>query len=118
VGAVAVAAGGADAVAGVVRAGVDGAAGIVVCVGTAVGLTVDFSLTTGTTAAGLLVAAAGVDGEEEDEEQAAAAMPMTNTSPQNAMNPVSALCLAAQGCGRCGAPGTPYDVRAGGYCCP
>ena len=47
----------------------------------------------------LLVAVTGVD---DDEELAAAAMPMTNTSPQNASSAVSTLCLAGQGLRPCG----------------
>jgi hypothetical protein len=54
-------------------------------------------------AAGLLVVLTGV--EDEEEEPAAAAMPMTNTSPQKARNPVSSLCLAGQGFWRCGPEG-------------
>ena len=89
----------------------DGAAAVTVCAaavvtvcaaGTVVfdvGLAVAASLPVAG-ATGLLVAVTSVDDEEE--EPAAAAMPMTNTSPQNARNPVSALCLAAQGFRRCG----------------
>jgi hypothetical protein len=49
-----------------------------------------------------LVAATGVD--DEGDEEAAAAMPMTSTSAQNTRNPMSPLCLAAQGFGPCGPP--------------
>jgi hypothetical protein len=52
---------------------------------------------------GLLAVAADLD--DEDEEPAAAATPMMNTSPQHTRNPVSTLCLAAQGFRSCGPPG-------------
>jgi hypothetical protein len=51
--------------------------------------------------------AAAADLDDEDEEPAAAAMPMMDTSPQNASSPVSTLCLAAQGFRSCGPPGGP-----------
>jgi hypothetical protein len=78
---------------------VDGA--VLVCAAfVAVGLTV----ATGAFAVRLLVAVTGVDDEEE---LAAAAMPMTNTSPQNASSAVSTLCRVGQGFRPCGPPGGP-----------
>jgi hypothetical protein len=77
---------------------VDGA--VFVC---AAFVTVGLAGATGAFAIRLLVAA-GVD---DDEELAAAAMPMTNTSPQNASSAVSTLCRAGQGFRPRGPPGGP-----------
>jgi len=102
--------------ASVVWAGVAGVAAVV-AVRTAVGAcrAVDLARATGTFGVGLTVAATGLD--DEDEELAFAATPITNTNPQNARNPVSTLCLAAQGFGRFGPPGAPPGSRGGGYPC-
>jgi len=97
--------GAAGCAAGVAGAVVDGVAAAVVAVSAAVGvcLAVDLALAAGTFGVGVIVTATGLD--NEDEEQAAVATPITNTSPQNARNPVSTLCLAARGFRRPGQPG-------------
>lgn len=82
-----------------------GGDGVTVCAAVAAFLTVGLlGVATGAFATRLLVAAVGLD---DDEEPAAAAMPMTSTSPQNAKNAVSTLCLAGQGLRPCGPPGSP-----------
>ncbi|HTZ28083.1 MAG TPA: hypothetical protein VMC83_29070 [Streptosporangiaceae bacterium] len=97
-----------DGGAGVVGAGADGAGvdGAGVTAGVAVGafLAIGLAVVVGAFTIGLMVAAADPD-DDEDEEPAAAAMPMMATSPQNARNPVTTLCLAAQGFRSCGPPG-------------
>jgi hypothetical protein len=82
--------------------------GAVVAAGVAAGafLVIGLAVVAGGFTFGLLIVAAGPD-DDEDEEPAAAAMPMMDTSPQNARNPVSTLCLAAQGFRFCGPPGGP-----------
>jgi hypothetical protein len=82
---------------------VDGA-GVTAGVAAGAFLTVGLAVVVGAFTIGLLVAAADPD-DDEDEEPAAAAMPMMDTSPQNARNPVTALCLAAQDFRSCGPPG-------------
>lgn len=86
----------------------DGAV-VTACVATGAFLTVGLAVVAGAFTVGLLATAADLDdedeGEDEDEKPAAAAVPMMNTSPQNARNPVSTLCLAAQGFRSCGPPG-------------
>jgi len=94
-----------DGGAGVAWACADGAVVTVWLVGAAF-VTVGLGLTTSAFTVGMPVAAADVGGEDDDE-LAAAAMPMTNTSPQHTSNPVSTLCLAAQGFRSRGPPGGP-----------
>lgn len=76
---------------------------VTACVATEAFLTIGLAVVAGAFTVGLLATAADLD--DEDEELAAAATPMMNTSPQNASNPVSTLCLAAQGFRSCGPPG-------------
>jgi hypothetical protein len=78
---------------------------VTACVATEAFLTVGLAVVAGAFTVGLLAAAADLD--DEDEEPAAAATPTINTSPQHASNPVSTLCLAAQGFRSCGPPGGP-----------
>jgi hypothetical protein len=75
-----------------------GGAVVTVCAAVAAFVTVGLAVATGAFAIRLLVAPAGVD---DDEEPAAAAIPMMSTSPQNASNAVSTLCLAGQGLRPC-----------------
>lgn len=82
----------------------DGAV-VTACVATGAFLTVGLAVVAAAFTVGLLATAADLDDEDEDEKPAAAAAPMMNTSPQNARNPVSTLCLAAQGFRSCGPPG-------------
>lgn len=78
---------------------------VTACVATGAFLTIGLAVVAGAFTVGLLAAAADLD--DEDEEPAAAATPMMNTSPQHASNPVSTLCLTAQGFRSCGPPGGP-----------
>lgn len=78
---------------------------VTACVATEAFLTIGLAVVAGAFTVGLLATAADLDDEDEDEKPAAAAVPMMNTSPQNASNPVSTLCLAAQGFRSCGPPG-------------
>lgn len=80
---------------------------VTACVATGAFLTIGLAVVAGAFTVGLLAAAADLDDEDEDEKPAAAAVPMMNTSPQHASNPVSTLCLAAQGFRSCGPPGGP-----------
>ena len=80
---------------------------VTACVATEAFLTIGLAVVAGAFTVGLLATAADLDDEDEDEKPAAAAVPMMNTSPQNASNAVSTLCLAAQGFRSCGPPGGP-----------